>query len=116
MSPSSFVVLRQALLWFAELVVLGGLVVCCVELVVCRPKDAGEALLYGGESGGGVVLIVHDRVHCWARGLSSMWWRLKEVGKAWRDWQASLIAWLLSGPLVSFVTRAHHSCASPVCS
>ena len=57
-----------------------------------------------GESGGGVELIVHDRVHCWAKGLLSTWWRLKEVGEAWRTRRASLIAWLLSGPLVSFVT------------
>ena len=38
--------------------------------------------MYGGKSRGGVVLIVHDRVHCWARGLLSTWWRLKEVCKA----------------------------------
>ena len=27
-------------MWFAKLVVLGGLVVCCVDLVVCRAEDA----------------------------------------------------------------------------
>ena len=39
-SVESLVVLWQALLWFAELVVLGGLVVCCVGFVVCRADDA----------------------------------------------------------------------------
>ena len=49
-----------------------------ILLLGCR--DVGEALLYGGKSGGGVVLIVHGRVHCWSRGLLSTCWRLKEVG------------------------------------
>ena len=53
---------------------------CCLSRRGCR--DVGEALLNDGESGGGVVLIVHDRVHCWARGLLSTWWRLKEVDEA----------------------------------
>ena len=49
------------------------------------------ALLSNGKSGGSVKLIVHDSVHCWARGLLSTWWRLKEVGKAWRGRQGLLV-------------------------
>ena len=81
---------------------------CCPWWACCLLRrgyrDVDEALLDDGGSGGGVVLIVHDRVHCWAKGLLSTWWRAKEVGEAWRTRRASLIAWLLSGPLVSFVT------------
>ena len=54
---------------------------CCPLGRGCR--DIGESLLYGGKSSRSVKLNVHDRVHCWVRDLLSMWWKPKEVGKAW---------------------------------
>ena len=85
---------------------------CCLLCQGCR--DVGEALLYDGESGGGVELVVHDRVYCWARGLLSTWWRPKEVGETWRSRRGSVVTWLLSDPLVSFVTPRHLSPWDPL--